>query len=246
LWYSTRRCFIAVFFAIYVDSVIAKVLSLSVGCVVRFVNVSILLYADDIMLIAPSVTVLQQLLNACEMELIYLDMAINVKKSACLRVGPRYNAECVTISTSDGQRLQWVDCIRYLGVEIRAARKFTCCVKRAKARFYRAFNSVFGRIGRNAPEDVIVELLKTKCLPILLNATEACPVSTSNVGELQFAVTGALMKIFNTRLNYVADTCGEMFGICSVSSLLQARTSKFLEKLCSDNSFYNFICLTAD
>ncbi len=132
-----------------------------------------------------------------------------------------------------------------MGVEIRAARKFSCCVKRVKAGFYRAFNSVFGRIGRNAPEDVVIELLRTKCMPILLNAAEACPISTSGVSELQFAVTGALMKIFDTRSHSVANMCGEMFGICSISVLLRARTKKFLDKLRSDHS-YNFFCLTAD
>ena len=48
---------------------------------------SILLYADDILLVAPSVTSLQQLLRLCEQELARLDMPINVKKSACMRVG---------------------------------------------------------------------------------------------------------------------------------------------------------------
>ena len=34
--------------------------------------------------------------------------------------------------------------------------------------FYGSFNAVFGKVGRCASEDVIVELLKTKCLPSLL------------------------------------------------------------------------------
>ena len=40
---------------------------------------SVLLYADDIILLAPSVTSLQQLLLVCEHELYLLDMAINAK-----------------------------------------------------------------------------------------------------------------------------------------------------------------------
>jgi len=41
---------------------------------------SVFLYADDIILYAPSVTSLQQLLLVCEHELYSLDMAVNVKK----------------------------------------------------------------------------------------------------------------------------------------------------------------------
>ena len=39
----------------------------------------IILYADDILLLAPSVTQLERLLRKCEEELSYLDMAINIK-----------------------------------------------------------------------------------------------------------------------------------------------------------------------
>jgi len=46
----------------------------------------IILYADDILLLAPSVTQLEKLLRKCEEELNYLDIVINVKKSAWLRV----------------------------------------------------------------------------------------------------------------------------------------------------------------
>jgi len=40
--------------------------------------------------------------------------------------------------------------------------------------FYRSFNAVFGKVGRDASENVVVELLKTKCLSILSYGFEAC------------------------------------------------------------------------
>ena len=46
---------------------------------VRYTCVSILLYADDILLLAPSVSSLQLLLGVCEKELERIDMNINVK-----------------------------------------------------------------------------------------------------------------------------------------------------------------------
>ena len=45
----------------------------------------IVLYADDILLLSPSVNELQRLLAVCETELAWLDMTINERKSACLR-----------------------------------------------------------------------------------------------------------------------------------------------------------------
>ena len=65
----------------------------------------IIVYADDILLIAQSVSELRNLLRACEKELIIIDMKINVKKSCCMRLGPRCNANCANLQTSDGQYL---------------------------------------------------------------------------------------------------------------------------------------------
>jgi len=48
-----------------------------------------------------------------------------------------------------------------------------------KAGFYQAFDAIFGKIGRNASEEVLFALLKPKCLPILLYGTEACPTNST-------------------------------------------------------------------
>ena len=72
-------------------------------------------YADEIPLIAPSINKLQRLFRNCEKNE-WLDMHINAKKSCCVRIGPRFNATCTSIVTSDGHSLPWVSEMRYLGV----------------------------------------------------------------------------------------------------------------------------------
>ena len=57
------------------------------------------LYADDILLLTPTVSELQNLLNTCERELQALDLVINVKKSCCLRIGPRNDVNCERLSS---------------------------------------------------------------------------------------------------------------------------------------------------
>jgi len=61
--------------------------------------VRILVYADDIILLSPSVSALQHLLDACESELHYLDISINVNKSVCTRVGSRHAQPCRNLFT---------------------------------------------------------------------------------------------------------------------------------------------------
>ena len=62
-------------FALYIDDVIQHVNSVKCeGCFYRSVNTSIILYADDILLLAPSVHSLQTWLSACEAKLRQLDL----------------------------------------------------------------------------------------------------------------------------------------------------------------------------
>jgi len=73
-------------------------------------------------------------------------MSINVNKSTCLRFGQAYNHKCRNISTLDGHEITWSDSIRYLGVYIKSSKTFVCCLSHAKSSFYRAFNSVLGKV----------------------------------------------------------------------------------------------------
>ena len=54
-------------------------------------GVYLVLYADDILLLSPTVTELQKMLHNCERELDALDLVINVKKLCCMRIGQRSN-----------------------------------------------------------------------------------------------------------------------------------------------------------
>jgi len=114
-------------FAVYVNDTVSH-LPISQRCF-------IVLYANDILIIAPSVSALQYLVNCCELELSYLDMLINVKKSCCMRIGPRHNVQCSNITTISGQVILWVDTVRYLRIFIMRSTKFKSSLDNAKKVF---------------------------------------------------------------------------------------------------------------
>ena len=103
-------------FAIFVDDLSHKINSRDLGCHMSLQCTSIFLYADDILLVASSVHMLQEMLNCCETELMWLDMCINAKKSACIRFGSRYDTDCFQIVTANGDIIEWANSILYLGV----------------------------------------------------------------------------------------------------------------------------------
>ena len=190
----------------------------------------VLLYADDILLIAPSVSELQQLFSNCERELIYLDMKINVKKSSCMRIGPRCDVRAVSISTNDGYSLPWVNEIRYLGIFIIQSCQFRCTFACAKQSFYRALNAILGKVGRLADEIVVLELVKSKCIPILLHGLECCPLNKSEIGSLDFTVIRFLMKLFKTSNKDIITECCQYFNFLLPSELITNRTERFIDK----------------
>ena len=104
-------------------------------------------------------------------------MVINVKKCACLRVGARYNVPVRyrEMTTSTGNSVSLVNQMRYLGVFFVKSRVFKCDLDHVKRSFYRTANAIFGRISRIASEEVIIQLIKSKCIPVQVYGLEVCP-----------------------------------------------------------------------
>jgi len=78
---------------------------------------------------------------------------------------------------------------------------------------------VFGKVGRCASVEIIVELLKTKCLLSLLYGTETCPVNKSVLGSLEFVINNAFGKIFPIKSYDIAKECVRVFN-CFVSEIV--------------------------
>jgi len=66
-------------FGIFIDDLVKPVNKANSGCRIGACCAAIFLYADDIILLAPSVSTLQTLVHICELESVDIDMVINVK-----------------------------------------------------------------------------------------------------------------------------------------------------------------------
>jgi len=65
---------------------------------------------------------------------------------------------------------------------------------------------------RTASEDVVLELIKSKCLPILLYGLETCPLTKANLRSLDFSVNQCFMKLFNICDMQTVTECQLIFG----------------------------------
>ena len=59
------------------------------------------------------------------------------------------------------------------------SRYLKCSLAVAKRGFYRAANSIFGKIGSSASAEVIMQLISSKCIPILLYGLQVLPKNIS-------------------------------------------------------------------
>jgi len=101
---------------------------------------------------------------------------------------------------------------------------------RATASFYRAFNAVFGKIGRSSSEEVVLQLINSKCMPCLLYALEASPINKTQEKSLEYTINRVLMTIFRTVSVDVIRECRLWFGIPDIKVLVVKRKKKFLLK----------------
>ena len=72
-----------------------------------------------------------------------------------------------------------------------------------------------------------VELLKVKCLPVLLYGLKVCSLTKAQIKSLDYAVSSCYRKIFNVKSNENVRLCMDMFNCDDVGTLLANRKQKF-------------------
>ena len=78
---------------------------------------------------------------------------------------------------------------------------------------------------------VMVQLLKQKCLPILLYALDVCNLNKRTMQSLDFTINRFLMKLFKTSNMEIVNYCQTLFGCELPSILLERRFQKFISAL---------------
>ena len=74
---------------------------------------------------------------------------------------------------------------------------FKCSMEHIRMRFYRVFNSLYAKICGANSELVTVEPMKSYCMPFILYATEALPLSNRIISMVDNCVSKATAKIFS-------------------------------------------------
>jgi len=215
-------------FSVYMDVLINRLRQSGFGCELMQQYFGCLLYADDIILMSHSINAMRMMLKICEQFAVDFDIKFNTMKSMAMRIGDRYGINCSSL-TLDGCNLQYVQSLKYLGVYITANKHFRCCVKNTRMKFYRTFNAIYCKSRGSNSELVCVQLFKSYCLPFILYATEALPLSKGSVKLLDDCIKQAIVKIFKVRDNDTVDAIRQYCDLPYVGVLIENRRWQFIK-----------------
>ena len=173
------------FFAIFVDGCLKKLTKCKFGCYIKGLCMNSIMYADDLILISISLKHMQSMVDLCASEFEFIGMNINIKKSGCMRIGPRHTNDVTSICLN-AQPLKWLQELKYLGIHLLSANRFTFNLQVFKHKYYCALNSRFGKIGVSSSPAVLCSLINSFCVPILMYASEVLKSSSKDLRSMSF------------------------------------------------------------
>ena len=131
-------------FSVHVNDIIQKLCDKSLGCYVSDVYCGCVMYADDLVLVSASVSLLQRMIDTCCEEAEYLDMKFNAMKSNIVRCGTRridLNIELHVHNIA----IPCVNQVKNLGVYLMSAKSFNVCWHEPKKQFFKAVNGLLSK-----------------------------------------------------------------------------------------------------
>lgn len=150
-------------FSFYINDILDKVSNLRIGCRLDRIVHNIQAYADDLVLLAPSVKGLQFLIDSFCTSLSKTDLIINTDKSVCMIFKRRKNAEVMPTFYLNGKLLTLVSSYKYLGIELFTHLTNKKDVVRVEKAFLRQFYSIFRKFS-SVDRDILIFLFKSYCM----------------------------------------------------------------------------------
>ena len=226
------------FYSIYVDDLVEILSRTGIGCHIRNMFLSILMYADDMALMAPSLKGLQKMLKLTEQYCLEWDVSLNSKKSKNMSFGKKHHLPNLQL---DGKDLEWVDKWTYLGIKLRSHKHFDCCIDDKVKAFYRSANAIL-RIEGRSNELVMLQLLETHCVTVLTYGIEVLHVSNVDIRrKLRVAYNSVFRKIFGYGKTESVTELQHTLRRPTWEELVERRRTKFLRNISQSAFLCNFL-----
>ena len=150
-------------FNLYLDDLSCDLNQMNAGCLINNVTVNHLIYADDLVLIAPSAHALQHLIYKCENYASNNNIVYNDTKTVCMRILPKtMKLHDDVIMKLNGKNIEYVTDHKYLGVFMSTDCKDDLSIRNQRRNLYSRGNMLIRNFKR-CNESVKCLLFKSFC-----------------------------------------------------------------------------------
>ena len=216
-------------FAIYVDELSTDLNDLGVGCHVDNISINHILYADDLCLLAPCPSALQYLIDVCVEYGTKNDIVYNPSKSECMIVKPAgYTLKCPQVLLN-GNSLDYVNRVKYLGVIIQDTLKDHDDMTRQLRFLYSRCNTIARKFSK-CSYPVLSTLYKSYCAPSYCSFLW-CNYTDTMYNKLKIAHNNVFRKLFGYKRR---DSATAMFinnNMDNLDVMIRKNTYGFIKRL---------------
>lgn len=141
-----------ILFNVYMDGLSHKLNQLNVGCSMNGVITNHVCYADDMVLLSPSISAMRDMLAVCEEYAAQHNMAYNPDKSVCMMFRSTNTPAFIPPVRLNGRDLEFVEEVKYLGHVITADLDDRLDIARQRRAILVRANMLARRFARCSPE----------------------------------------------------------------------------------------------
>ena len=230
------------FFAIYLNDLINLLKATGVGCHITRRFIACLHFADDVSLIAPTRSSLQQLLNICAEYCRDFCLKFNIAKTKIMVFGKlSKSVDSLAKISLYGEEITYVKTCKYLGFHVVSHVHFSVSVNEDLRGFFGSVNSILSSV-RRPKENVMMQLLYSNCIPKLTYGAAVKDLNASEKHQYNVAVNNAIRRIFGFRRYESIRQIREFYGYQSIEMMFSCAKTRFHCKLTSHcNSVLRFL-----
>ena len=221
------------YFGCYINGIAHILRAAMIGCYLFGLFLAMILFADDLCLLAPTRRALQKMIHKCADYCTKYGLTFNTSKSKIMIFSKsKVDKDLLCPVFLNGEKIDYVDSIKYLGTTIESCKGFTFSSSKDLASFYRASNAIL-RAAKKPSEEIQLHLLYSDCIPILTYACAVKEYKSRQMQDCNTAVNDALRLIFGYNRWESVRTIRESFGYKSLTELFQSTKRKFNMSLLS-------------
>ena len=180
----------------FVDELSERLTKLGVGCLIDGKIINHLFYADDSVLVAPSPTALQYLIDACSRYAEEYEITYNCTKTKCMYILPDSLADLrIPDLYLKKSKLVWTTSKMYLGVVFSSDQLDDLDINRERCSMYGRGN-ILVRKFKKCSESIKLRLFKSYCNQFYCSALWC---RYSNLNKLRVAYNNTFRMLFNIR-----------------------------------------------